>query len=388
MKHTLVIASLLLASLMLGVTACSKRNETSAPTKSGLHRERFQKVIDGKQSDLFVLTNSKGVEICVTSYGARVVSWLVPGRDGKMEDIVLGYDNVQGYIDSNEPYFGAAIGRFGNRIAKGKFTLDGNEYTVPINNAPNALHGGTKGFQAVVWNTRQPDSRTLEFNIVSPDGDQGFPGNLGVKMVYTLTDDNELKITYEAMTDKPTVLNLTHHSFFNLLGAGNGSINDHLLTLNASRYTPVSDVLIPTGQIASVDGTPMDFRKPTVVGSRLDQNFEQLKNGAGYDHNWVLDRPASDAGTGKLFLAARVVEPRSGRVLEVRTDQPGIQFYGGNFLNDSFKGKQGKTYGHRSAIVLETQRFPDSPNQPAFPSTVLRPGETYRHICIYKTLVE
>ncbi|OAM86933.1 galactose mutarotase [Termitidicoccus mucosus] len=393
---TTTIPALLAISLLFAMTACIKIEHTVIPiTKSGLLRTDFQQEIDGKKSDLYVLTNKNGVEIAVTSYGARVVSWLTPDRAGKFDDIVLGYDNVQGYVASAEPYFGAAIGRYGNRIAKGRFTLDGAHYAIPANNGENALHGGPRGFQSFVWDTRQPDHRTLEFTHLSQDGDQGFPGNLQVKMVYTLTDDNELKITYEATTDKPTPVNLTHHSFFNLHGTRDGTdgdrlrtINDHLLTLHASHYTPVAPDLIPTGELPAVEGTPMDFRAPVPIGARINADFTQLKNGAGYDHNWILDRPATDAGTGKLYLAARAVEPASGRVLEVRTDQPAIQFYGGNFLNDTFKGKHGKTYAHRTAFCLETQHYPDSPNQPAFPSTILRPGQTYRHLCIYKTLVE
>jgi aldose 1-epimerase len=289
------------------------------------------------------------------------------------------------YVNSADPYFGAAIGRYGNRIADGRFILGGVEYKIPANNGENALHGSPRGFQAFVWDTRQPDRRTLEFTHRSPDDDQGFPGDLRVKMVYILTDDNELKITYTATTDKPTVINLTHHSFFNLHGAGNGTVNDHLLTIAASRYTPVSAALIPTGVLPGVDGTPFDFRKPTLIGARIDANDIHLKNGADYDHNWVRDHPVA---ADTLFLAARAVEPKSGRVLEVRTDQPGVQFYGGNFLDGAIKGKGGKTYGHRTAFCLETQHFPDSPNQPGFPATTLRPGETYRHTCVYKTAVE
>lgn len=375
MKITLL--SLTLLTSFAFVAGCSP---TAKPTtKSGLSHAKFQKQIGGKTSDLFVMTNKQGVEICVTSYGARIVSWLTPDRDGKMDDIVLGYDNVRDYIDSKEPYFGAAIGRYGNRIAKGKFTLDDVEYTIPINNTPNALHGGPGGFQSVVWDARQIDDATVEFQLLSKDGDQGFPGNLRVTMVYALTDANELRISYKATTDKPTVINLTHHSFFNLHGAGNGTVNDHFLMIAADKYTPVTNVLIPTGEIAPVAGTPMDFRTPTAIGARVDAPFDQLNNGLGYDHNWVLNRTGN-----ALQLAATVTDPRSGRVLEVFTTEPGLQFYGGNFLDDSFKGKGGKAYGFRSALCLETQHYPDSPNQKNFPSTVLRPGEIYTHECVYK----
>lgn len=377
MKLSLVVNVLVVAAAVMVGGGCAKK------TESGLVWANFQKEIGGKQADLFVMKNSRGMEICVTSYGARVVSWLVPDRNGKMADVVLGYEKVQEYVDSKEPYFGAAIGRYGNRLAKGKFSVDGVEYSVPVNNGPNALHGGPVGFQALVWDVKQVDGRTLECGLVSEDGDQGFPGALRVKMVYELTEENELKITYAAETDKATVVNLTHHSFFNLHGAGMGTINDHLMMIDADRYTPVDVTLIPTGEIAAVEGTPMDFRKMMAIGTRVGADFEQLNNGAGYDHNWALNRK----GAG-LELAARVVEPKSGRVLEVFTTEPGLQFYGGNFLDDSFVGKGGKVYGHRTAFCLETQHFPDSPNHPNFPSTVLRPGEKYSQVCVYRFSTE
>lgn len=336
------------------------------PTRSGLHHRRFRQFIGGKQSGLFVLANTRGVEICVTSYGARIVSWLAPDRDGTPGDIVLGYDNIQSYIDSPEPYFGAAIGRYANRIARGRFTLDGIEYRIPVNNAPNALHGGPNGFHTVVWETRQPDTRTLEFTHLSPDNDQGFPGNLRVNMVYALTDDNALAITCEATTDKPTVVNFTNHTFFNLDGAGSGDIGAHLLSIHASHCTPVDATHIPTGEIASVAGTPFDFRHPAPIGARKGLNF-------------VLDRAAP---------AAHAVSQKTGRVLEVLTDQPGLQLYCADKLPPGITGKNNHPYTPRSAFCLEPQHFPDSPNHPAFPSTVLRPGQTYRHTCIYKTLVE
>lgn len=387
MKKILLLLGIIAGLLLNGCNEDKKDSSVSSnsdgTTLSGLNAKNFQKEINGKKSDLFVIKNGTGVEICVTSYGARIVSWLAPDKNGKMEDIVLGYESVQEYIDSKEPYFGAAIGRYGNRIKEGKFTLDGVNYQIPTNNPPNALHGGTVGFQALVWDTTQVDNQTLSFHLVSKDGDQGFPGTLDVTMTYHLTDDNELEINYVATTDKATVINLTHHSFFNLHGAGNGSVNDHLMMIDADRYTPVTSNLIPTGDLPSVQGTPMDFRKPTAIGARVDENFEQLKNGKGYDHNWVLNKENND-----LSLAARVVEPKSGRVLEVLTTEPGIQFYGGNFLDNSFKGKGGKVYDFRTAFCLETQHFPDSPNQKSFPSVVLRSGETYRHTCVYKFYAE
>ncbi|OAM88293.1 galactose mutarotase [Termitidicoccus mucosus] len=350
------------------------RANPNTPAEAGPPPARFERVVDGKQTGLFVLANRHGVEIRVTNHGARIVSWLAPDRDGNLADIVLGYDTIQDYISSREPYFGAAIGRCANRIARGRFTLDGVEYSIPPNNGPNALHGGPKGFHAVVWDARQPDPRTLELALLSPDGDQGFPGNLRVKMVYTLTDDNELKITYEAVTDRPTIVNLTNHSFFNLHGAGSGDIGGHLLEIRAGHCTPTDAAHIPTGEIVSVAGTPFDFRRPAPIGERKGLNF-------------VLD-PYGTRTARPLPIAARVVEPHSGRVLEVRTDQPGLQLYCSDSLPAGITGKQGKPYGRRSALCLETQRFPDSPNHANFPSATLRPGETYRHVCVYKTAVE
>ncbi len=356
------------------MTACANPNP---PVEAGPPPAGFESVVDGRQTGLFILANRHGVEIRVTNHGARIVSWLAPDRDGNLADIVLGYDNLPDYLASPEPYFGAAIGRCANRIARGRFTLDGVECTIPPNNGPHALHGGPKGFHAVVWDARQPDPRTLELALLSPDGDQGFPGNLRVKMVYALTDDNELKITYEAVTDRPTIVNLTNHSFFNLHGAGSGGIGGHLLEICAGHCTPADAAHIPTGEIAPVAGTPFDFRRPAPIGGRKGLNF-------------VLDRPAGpDLASGRaLPLAARAIGPETGRVLEVRTDQPGLQLYCSDSLPAGITGKQGKPYGRRSALCLETQRFPDSPNRAHFPSATLRPGETYRHVCVYKTAVE
>ena len=347
--------------------------------KSELKPENFSKEIDGKQVQLFFLKNSNGLEMAVTNFGAKVVSLLVPDKNGRFEDIVLGFDNIEGYLNAHEPYFGAAIGRYGNRIARGKFSLNGKEYTLATNNAPNHLHGGKKGFNARVWDAKQLDGQSIEFSLLSPDGEEGYPGKLQVKMVYTLTDNNEFKVTYAAETDQPTVINLTHHSFFNLHGAGNGSINDHVLMINADKYTPVDNTLIPTGKIEPVKGTPMDFSQPTQIGKRVEENFAQLKAGKGYDHNWVLSENRKAESP-----VASVWEPKSGRFLEVFTTEPGLQFYGGNFLDGKDKGKGNKPYEFRTAFCLETQHFPDSPNQPAFPSTVLKPGEKYQHTCIYK----
>ncbi|MCL2728080.1 MAG: galactose mutarotase, partial [Bacteroidales bacterium] len=305
-----------------------------------------------------------------------------PDRDGKFEDIVLGHDHINKYVHygTTERFLGATIGRYGNRIAGGSFTLDGVTYSLPVNNGPNSLHGGVKGFDMLVWDVCHVEGQVIEFLLVSPDGDQGYPGTLTVHMTYQLTDDNELVVTHKATTDKNTVVNLTHHSFFNLHGAGNGTINDHVMMLNASNYIPVDATLIPYGSIALVEGTPMDFRLPTVIGERVDSDFEQLVFGRGYDHSWVIDRTTAD----QPELAAVVYEPVLGRTLEVWTTEPGIQFYGGNFFDGALKGKEGKSYDFRASFALETQHYPDSPNHPDFPSTVLEPGQQYFHQCVYK----
>ena len=366
------------AIAMIANFGCATR-----PTSlSKVDRANFQTTVDGKSVDLYYLKNKNGIEITVTNFGARIVELFVPDRDGKFADIVLGHDHIDKYVNygKNERFLGATIGRYGNRIAKGKFTLDEVEYTLPLNNGPNTLHGGTKGFDMLVWDATQTDPQTIEFRLVSPDGDQGYPGTLTVDMTYQLNDDNELTIVHKATTDKKTVVNLTHHSFFNLHGAGNGTVNDHVLTINASNYTPVDATLIPDGPIATVEGTPMDFRMPTMIGERVDQDFEQLRYGKGYDHNWVLDRKTAN----EPEQAAIVYEPASGRMMEVWTTEPGIQFYGGNFFDGSCIGKEGKTYDFRASLALETQHYPDSPNRPDFPSTILEPGQNYYHKCIYK----
>lgn len=329
------------------------------------------------------LTNKNGMMAMITPYGGKIISLWVPDRNGNFGDVVLGYDSAEHYINGN-PYFGAMIGRFGNRIAKGKFTLEGKEYQLKTNNGANALHGGPGGFHNVNWRLEKSESgNQVELYYNSPDGEEGYPGNLKVKVTYTLTDDNELIIDYEATTDKTTVVNLTHHSFFNLAGAGNGTILDHSLYINADKFTPVDDGLIPTGELKEVRGTPFDFTKATKIGERIDANDVQLKNGKGYDHNWALNR--NDNG---VSLAAIISEPVSGRIMEVWTTEPGLQFYSGNFLNGSDIGKGGKKYDFRSAFCLETQHFPDSPNQSSFPSTVLKQGEVYTQKTIYRFKVQ
>jgi aldose 1-epimerase len=334
--------------------------------------------------ELYTLTNKNGLSTRITNYGATVVTLNVPDRSGRLADIVLGYDNVADYLTTAH-YFGAIVGRYGNRIANGRFSLAGVEYSLAQNDGSNSLHGGVKGFDKVVWDAQQinsPDGPALELTYLSPDGEEGYPGNLSVKVVYTLTNDNALKIDYTATTDQDTVVNLTHHSYFNLAGHDSGDILGHELTINADRFTPVDKTLIPTGELRPVVGTPFDFTRLAAIGARIDQDEEQLDFGLGYDHNWVLNN--SD---GSLALAATLAEPTSGRVMEVWTTEPGLQFYGGNFLDGSNIGKGGYAYEHRNGLCLETQHFPDSPNQPDFPSTTLKAGETYTSTTIYKFLV-
>jgi aldose 1-epimerase len=335
--------------------------------------------IDGKQVYSYVLRNSNGMEATLTNYGATLIALKTADRKGKVEDIVLGYDNLNGYVKGSS-YFGATVGRYGNRIAKGSFTLDGKTYNLPHNDGGNTLHGGTKGFNKVVWDAKDVSSNgnsAVQFTYLSKDGEEGFPGNLKANVTYTLTEQNELKIEYEATTDKDTVQNLTHHSYFNLNPEGK-DILAHELTLAADRFTPVDEVLIPIGELRRVEGTPFDFRTSTPIGARIQAKAEQLIRGKGYDHNWVLN-----GETGTMHLAARVYEPTTGRVMEVTTTEPGVQFYSGNFLNGEH-GKGGKAYPYRSGLCLETQHFPDSPNRPDFPTTVLKAGKQYSSTTIYK----
>ena len=338
----------------------------------------YSKTINGKQVHLFILKNKNGMEAAITNYGGRVVSIIVPDKDGKPTDVVLGFDSVGGFEKSTERYYGATIGRFGNRIAKGKFKIDGKEYQSSINNPPNTLHGGKQGFQEQVWDAKQIDPATLELTYLSKDMEEGFPGNLKVKVTYSLADDNSFKCQYEATTDKNTVVNLTNHAFFNLNGEGSGTILNHSLQLNADSYTPVDSTLIPTGKIESVANTPFDFRKPATIGARINDNNEQLKNGKGYDHNFVLNKHEMSVP------AAIVIGDKSGIKMEVFTEEPGIQFYSGNFMQGKNAMKGGKKDEYRTSFALETQHFPDSPNEPSFPSTLLKPGQTYKTESIYK----
>jgi len=348
---------------------------------SGLEKEKFVSEAGGKQTALYVLENDNGMEVCITNYGGRIVSVMVPDRNGKMTDVVLGYDNIAAYTASNGN-FGALIGRYGNRIANGLFTLHGVEYQLPRNNNGNCLHGGPEGYHVQVWDAVQPDKKTLELTRLSKDGEAGFPGNLYVKVTYSVTDDNALDIRYDASSDKPTVVNLTNHSYFNLSGITGSQILDHQIMINADRFTPVNELLIPTSELAPVEGTPMDLRRLTVIGAKIDDPFEQLVIGRGFDHNWVLN-----SGGDITQLACKAISTVSGIGLEVYTNEPGIQFYCGNFMSNE-KGKFDAIYPHRGAFCLETQHYPDSPNQPDFPTTELHPGEKYMSRCIYKFTVE
>jgi aldose 1-epimerase len=366
--------------LILVIASCTQKPQIMPSDDIKLlDKESFEKEVNGKQVSIFTLTNKLGSVAQITNYGGKVASLWVQDKSGKYEDVVLGHTNIDDYLISKEKYFGALIGRYGNRIKNGEFSLDSSTYNLKRNNGDNHLHGGDAGFDAVVWNVEETKSNVLELSYVSENMEEGYPGTLSIKVNYELTDDNELKIEYWATTDASTVVNLTHHSFFNLKGAGNGTINEHLLRINAPYYTPVDEGLIPTGILATVEGTPFDFQKLTAIGERVDQIHPQLKNGKGYDHNFVLNQNFEE-----LNYAAKVVEPVSGRVMEVFTNEPGLQFYGGNFLNGSVTGKENKAYKFRTAFCLETQHFPDSPNKPHFPSTRLDPGEDYYSVCIYK----
>ncbi|MEM9830639.1 MAG: aldose epimerase family protein [Bacteroidota bacterium] len=374
---------------LLSLAACqsspTQQEETTEtmPTSS-ISQKPFGTTTDAVAVELYTLTNGD-TEVDITNYGGIITSWRVPDSNGQMGDIVQGYDSVDGY-NSLPGYFGATIGRYGNRIANGEFSLDGETYSLAKNNGPNHLHGGLVGFNDVVW---QADTATSEdgpqliLQYTSPDGEEGYPGTLETKVTYTLQADNTLRIDYEATTDKPTVVNLTNHSFFNLSGDPSTPILDHQLMLNADRYVPVNETLIPTGSLDSVKGTPFDFTEATAVGERIDADHPQITNGLGYDHCWVLNGPE-----GELSLAATVLDPKSKRFMEVFTTEPGIQFYSGNFLDGSAIGKDGTSYDYRTALCLETEHFPDSPNQPDFPSVVLRPGENYRTTTAYKLSVK
>ena len=379
------MAAGLLAVSLVGCATMAPSNKSSTITKAD-----FGKTPDGQAVEIYTLRNSKGAEADIMTYGGIVQKLIMPDKDGKFADVVLGFDTLDGYTSDSYlkgcPYFGALIGRYGNRIGGATFTLEGQTYTLAKNNHGNSLHGGLKGFDKVVW-TAKPSvgvhGPQLVLAYVSKDGEEGFPGNLEVTAIYTLTENNELKLEYTAKTDKPTVVNLTQHSYFNLAGQGNGDILNHLVFINADKTTPVDSDLITTGAFADVTGTPFDFRTPTAIGARINDPDKILQYGPGYDHNWVINKPV-----GKFGLQARVLEPNSGRAMEVWSDEPGLQFYAGNFLDGTLTGKDGKVYQRRSGFAMEPQHYPDSPNKPNFPSTELKPGQTYHNTIVYKFSVD
>ena len=356
-------------------------NTDKVQNVSGLKREDFQTRINGKETDLYILRNKEGNEVAITNYGGGIVAIMVPDKNGNLANVIQGHDNIQDVVNSPEPYLSTLVGRYGNRIAKGKFQLHGKEYSLPINNGPNSLHGGKKGFNAKVWDALQMNDTTLVLNYVSAYGEEGFSGELKTTVIYTFTDDNELVIEYMAKTNKKTVINLTSHGFFSLAGIANPtpSIENLECEINADFYIPIDEVSIPTGEIRFVKGTPFDFRTPKTIGQDIDADHEQIKNGAGYDHCFVLNKREE----GELSFAARIMEPVTGRTMEVYTTEPGVQLYTDNWA-DGYKGQHGATFPRRSGICFEAQHFPDSPNRPYFPSVVLNPGEQYKQKTIYK----
>lgn len=352
-------------------------------SKSGLLAEAFEKSVDGRQTGLYTLTNKRGCEVTVTNYGAKIVSLMVPDKSGQLTDVVLGHPSIDDYLTSQEPYFGAVCGRVGNRIAKGQFTLEGVTYQLAVNNGPNHLHGGLKGFNAQVWEVKRVSDSSIELFYLSPDGEEGYPGNLQVTIIYNLTEDNALDIIYKAETDKTTILNLTNHSYFNLSGQGDPSIGDHLLMLNAETYLPTDETAIPYGDPQSVKDTPMDFTEPFSIGERINDDFEQLHFGNGYDHTFVLKKPSPE----EYAYAGICESPKTGIKMEIYTTEPGLQLYTGNWMTGNFAGKQGKHYPYRSAVCFETQHYPDSINKPDYPTTLLHPGEEFESRTTYKFTV-
>ena len=378
------LAATILAATVL-VSGCATKSTSSSSASAGITHEPFGAAADGTPVEIYTLRNDKGMEVSLLTYGGIIQSIQVPDKNGQLGDVVLGYDTLDGYL-TNSPYFGALIGRYGNRIAKGHFSLDGQEYTLAVNNGVNSLHGGLKGFDKKVWTVVKADmgerGPELVLNYISLDGEEGYPGTLNVTVTYTLfAKENTLRLKFEATTDKDTVVNLTGHCYFNL--AGQGTVLDHVVYINADKYTPVDSTLIPTGELAPVTGTPFDFRTPTAIGARIEDDHEQLKFAGGYDHNFVINHKM-----GKLGLDARVTDPDNGRVFEIWSTEPGLQFYSGNFLDGTIIGKDGVVYPHRGAFVMEPQHFPDSPNHPNFPSTVLHPDDIYHNTIEYKFGVE
>jgi len=362
------------------MVSCGGQKSEQASGLELMNRENFQTTVDGKKVDLYTLTNGT-ITMQVTNFGARVVSLWTPDREGKMADIVLGYENIDRYVNNTgERFLGAVVGRVANRIGAGKFTLDGKEYNTPLNNNGQTLHGGLKGVDMVVWDVAQVTENAIVLHLLLPDGTDGFPGNLDITMTYTLTPENEFEVTYNATTDKKTIVNLSHHSFFNLKGEAGGTITDHILTIKADAITPVDANLIPTGELMPVEGTPFDFREPHAIGERIEADHEQLKNGKGYDLNWVIAREDN----GQVETVATLYEPTSGRCMDVATDQVAIQFYSGNFFDGTYNDKYGKPLKFRESVALETQKHPDAINHDNFPSTILNPGEEYKQVCVYK----
>lgn len=369
------------ALVVLLLVSCQTKQEQEFTL---LEKSAFETEYEGQPTSLYTLDSGNGLVVQVTNFGLRVVSIWTPDKEGNYADVAIGYENIDRYLYNNgERFLGSIVGRYANRIAKGQFELDGEIYQLPINNNGQTLHGGLKGLDMLVWNVDNATDQSIDFSIVAKDGEDGFPGNVTIHVNYSVTPENEFKIAYKATTDKPTVLNLSNHAFFNLKGEAAGTITDHVLSIKASHTTPVDSVLIPTGEIASLDGSPLDFRTPTTIGDRIDADDIQLKHGLGYDHNWVIDKE-----TDGIELVATLYEPKCGRYMEVYTDQPGIQFYSGNFFDGKSKGKYGKAIKYREALALETQKFPDSPNHSNFPTTRLDPGETYTHNTIYKFSVK
>lgn len=382
MKNLLPI--LFFLTLLFLIPSCQSGNTekdtsaTAAPVYQHPDPAAFTKVVDGKTIGLYIIKNSKGLSASLTNYGARMISFLVPDKNGNQVDVLHGYGTIDEFLNKNN-FYGTVVGRYGNRIAKGKFSLNGKSYSLATNNGPNHLHGGPKGFHAQIWDVVQPDSSEVEFTYLSKDGEEGYPGNLTVKVTYSLTEDNGVLMEYEATTDQPTVANLTNHNYWNLDGELDTSIVDHILSIDADLYTPVDSTLIPIGEMAPVDGTPFDFRTPTAIGDRINSDHPQITYGGGYDHNFVFNPKQED-----FPLVGSLYSPNSGIYMEFFTQEPGVQFYSGNFIRGTESGKGGKTYVHRSSLCLETQHFPDSPNQKTFPTTTLNPGDTLRTKTLYR----
>ncbi|MDR2912901.1 MAG: galactose mutarotase [Alistipes sp.] len=376
MKKATILSSLVAAVFLGG--CCGGEQRDGMPEL--LPASSFETMVDGKAVSLYTLVNDSGTSVQITNFGARIVDLWVESADGTFKDVVMGFEDIASYLDASDRYNGPVVGRFGNRVGKGRFSLDGRQYQLSVNDGDNHLHGGDKGFGEQVWRVGKVGPDVVSMSYVSPDGEAGYPGNLTITVTYTLTADNALRIDYVATTDAPTIVNPTSHSYFNLHGTNASSTNSHVMEIFASAFTPTDAGLIPTGEIAPVEGTPLDFRTPTPIGSRIDADSEPLRFAGGYDHNWVLEK----SGSAAPELAARVWEPSTGIVMDVLTDQPGLQFYSGNFMTGDEVGKRGNVNNHRSGIALETQNFPDAPNHAGFPSAVLRPGETYTHTCVYK----